>query len=92
MDKTQLFYNLCEVVIFFLPVGGLIWKAAKQAGRIEELEKDLNGLGKKVEGISASNKAAIDEISKNITSLTIAISNINTSLEYIKKSIDEVKK
>lgn len=92
MDKTQLLYNLCEVVIFFLPVGGLIWKAAKQAGRIEELEKDLNGLGKKVEGISASNKAAIDEISKNITSLTIAISNINTSLEYIKKSIDEVKK
>jgi len=92
MDKTQLLYNLCEVVIFFLPVGGLIWKAAKQAGRIEELEKDLNGLGKKVEGISASNQAAIDEISKNITSLTIAISNINTSLEYIKKSIDEVKK
>lgn len=92
MDKTQLLYSLFEVIIFFLPVAALIWKAAKQAGRIEELEKDLNGLGKKVEGISENNKVAIDEISKNITSLTIAISNITTSLEYIKKSIDEVKK
>ncbi|MBR1722813.1 MAG: hypothetical protein IJ727_10090 [Treponema sp.] len=92
MDKSQLLYSLFEVVIFFLPVAGLIWKAAKQSGRIEELEKDLNGLGKKVEGISQTNKQAINEISRNITSLTISISNINTSLEYIKKSIDEVKK
>lgn len=92
MNKSQLLYSLFEVIIFFLPVAGLIWKAAKQAGRIEELEKDLNGLGKKVEGISQTNRQAINEISKNNTSLTISISNINTSLEYIKKSIDEVKK
>jgi len=92
MDKGMLFYTLIEIFIFLMPVGGLIWKAAKQAGRLEELEKDLNGLGKKVEGISETNKHAIDEISKNITSLTISISNITTSLEYIKKSIDEVKK
>ena len=92
MDKGMLFYNLLEVLVFFIPVGGLIWKAAKQSGRLEELEKDLNGLGKKVEGISETNKHAIDEIGKNITSLTISISNITTSLEYIKKSIDEVKK
>lgn len=92
MDKGMLFYNLLEVLVFFIPVGGLIWKAAKQSGRLEELEKDLNGLGKKVEGISETNKNAIDEIGKNITSLTISISKITTSLEYIKKSIDEVKK
>lgn len=88
----MLLYNLIEIIVFFLPVGALIWKAAKQAGRIEELEKDLNGLGKKVEGISETNKLAIEKISENMTTLTISISNITTSLEYIKKSIDEVKK
>lgn len=92
MDKEMLLYNLLELLVFFLPVGGLVWKAAKQSGRLEELEKDLNGLGKKVEGMSETNKQAIGEISKNITNLTISISNITTSLEYIKKSIDEVKK
>lgn len=91
MDKTMI-YNLCETIIFFLPLGALIWKAAKQTGKIDELEKDLNGLGKKVEGISTANRQAIEEISKNITTLTISISNITTSIEYIKKSIDEVKK
>lgn len=88
----QLLYNLIELVVFFLPVGGLIWKAAKQAGRIEELEKDMDGLGRKVSEISESNKRAIDEINRNLTSLSVSMSSINTSLEYIKKSIDEVRR
>lgn len=92
MDKAMIFYNLIEVLVFLLPVGALVWKAAKQSGRIEELEKDLDRLGRKVEDITKTNRQAIEEISKNITALTISISSITTSLEYIKKSIDEVKK
>ena len=92
MDNMQLLYNLIELVVFFLPVGGLIWKAAKQAGRIEELEKDMDGLGRKVSEIGESNKRAIDEINRNLTSLSVSMSSINTSLEYIKKSIDEVRR
>ena len=88
----QLLYNLIELAVFFLPVGGLIWKAAKQAGRIEELEKDMDGLGRKVSEIGESNKRAIDEINRNLTSLSVSMSSINTSLEYIKKSIDEVRR
>lgn len=92
MDKATFFYNLIDSVISLTPLAVLIWKIAQQHGRITELEKDLNGLGKKVEGVITTNRIAIEEISKNITALTIAVSNINTSLEYIKKSIDEVKK
>lgn len=92
MDKAQILYSLIELFIFCVPVGGLIWKAAKQAGRLEELEKDLNGLGKKVEGISEHSREEIKEISNKLNNLSNDMRGIATALEYIKKSIDEARK
>lgn len=92
MEKAQMLYNLIELVIFFVPVGSLIWRAARTSARLDDLEHDLNGIGQK----SREMEKRIETISENyfnsINELKIAIANINISLEYIKKSLEDAKK
>lgn len=91
MKNANLLYNLFQTVIFTLPIAGLIWKAARQAGRIEEMEKDLTELTAKMSKIEDQNNADILEIKNSINSLNIAFTKIDTALQFITKEIKRGK-
>lgn len=91
MTNANLLYNLFQTVIFILPIAGLIWKAARQAGRIEEMEKDLTELTSKISKIEDQNNADILEIKNSINSLNIAFTKIDTALQFITKEIKKGK-
>ena len=91
MNNANLLYNLFQTVIFILPIAGLIWKAARQAGRIEEMEKDLTELTAKISKIEDQNNADILEIKNSINSLNIAFTKIDTALQFITKEIKKGK-
>lgn len=91
MDNADLLYKLLQTIVFLLPICGLIWKAAKQSGRIEEMEKDLNELSAKVTKIEDQNNADIIEIKNSINSLNIAFTKIDTALQFITSEIKKGK-
>lgn len=91
MKNANLLYNLFQTVIFILPIAGLIWKAARQAGRIEEMEKDLTELTAKMAKIEDQNNADILEIKNSINSLNISFTKIDTALQFITKEIKKGK-
>ena len=91
MNNANLLYNLFQTVIFILPIAGLIWKAARQAGRIEEMEKDLTELTAKMAKIEDQNNADILEIKNSINSLNISFTKIDTALQFITKEIKKGK-
>lgn len=91
MKNANLLYNLFQTVIFILPIAGLIWKAARQAGRIEEMEKDLTELTAKISKIEDQNNADILEIKNSINSLNIAFTKIDIAIQFITKEIKKGK-
>ena len=91
MENADLLYKLIQTVLFILPLAGLIWKAARQAGRIEEMERDLNELTAKMAKIEDQNNADILEIKNSINSLNIAFIKIDTALQFITKEIKKGK-
>lgn len=91
MENADLLYKLIQTVLFILPLAGLIWKAARQAGRIEEMERDLTELTAKMAKIEDHNKADILEIKNSINSLNIAFIKIDTALQFITKEIKKGK-
>jgi len=80
MNNATLLYQLITVIGLLIPIGTLIWKAAKQSGKIEELEKRVSHLEKDY-------KADIDEIKESINKLENSLIKIETSIAYIEKSI-----
>lgn len=91
MENADLLYKLIQTVLFILPLAGLIWKAARQAGRIEEMERGLTELTAKMAKIENQNKADILEIKNSINSLNIAFIKIDTALQFITKEIKKGK-
>lgn len=91
MENADLLYKLIQTVLFILPLAGLIWKAARQAGRIEEMERDLTGLTAKMAKIEDQNNADILEIKNSINSLNIAFIKFDTALQFITKEIKKDK-
>lgn len=91
MENADLLYKLIQTVLFILPLAGLIWKAARQAGRIEEMERDLTEITAKMAKIEDQNNADILEIKKAINSLNIAFTKIDTALQFITEEIKKGK-
>ena len=72
MDKAQVLYLTIEAVVFILPIACLIWKAGRQAQKIEEHEKRIIGLEK--------NNLELNEVK-------VDIAEIKTAIMYIKERI-----
>ena len=77
MDKAQALYLTIEAVVFVLPIACLIWKAGKQAQKIEEHEKRIVELEGSVE------KAMLPELNE----LKVDIAEIKTAIIYIKERL-----
>lgn len=72
MDKAQALYLTIEAVVFVLPIACLIWKAGKQAQKIEDHEKRIIELEK--------NNSELNEVK-------VDIAEIKTAIMYIKERI-----
>ena len=84
MTDANLLYQLVSIIVLLIPIGGLIWKAAKQSGKIETLET-------RVSALEATYKTDVDEIKEAISTLKENLVRIETSLSYIEKALKEEK-
>lgn len=92
VSKPYMLYMLLELIVFLVPIGGLIWKAAKQAGKIDDMEKGFSELKKRVEENEKQSQRDISEIKSSITAINVSNAEILTSLKFITDSIVELKK
>lgn len=81
MKETYIF-QLLSTIGLLIPIGTLVWKAAKQAGKIESLEE-------RVDKLEVNYRADIAEIKSNITQINISFAELRTSIKYIKDTIKD---
>lgn len=92
MDKANLLYRIIEIIIFLIPIGSLVWKAAKQSTRIDEMKKQIEILEARVTTNEKETTKNISEIKDSINKINVSNAEILTSLSFICEQIKEVKK
>lgn len=77
MNREQFLYMGLELVIFCIPIATLIWKAGKQAQKIEDHEKRIATLEDQVERT----------LNSELNRMKVDIAEIKTAIMYIKENL-----
>lgn len=91
LNKPYMLYMLIELIVFVIPIGALIWKAAKQSGKIDGMGEKLKKLEARVEKNETQSAKDISEIKASMEKINVNNTQILTSLEFIQDSIKEIK-
>lgn len=70
-------FGIIETVVFLIPLGALIWKAATLANRVTKNEEDIKKMGTVVEKQNDAILQALDKLNESIR-------EIRTEVEVIK--------
>lgn len=73
--------DLIQTIVTLLPVAALIWRAAKMAGQIETLQKELQRLEARTEGEKHATDSVIVTLTAMLNDIKIAVTRIETKLE-----------
>lgn len=79
--SITLLYGIIETVIFLIPLGALIWKAATLASRVSKTETDIKEMKTDIEKkVEKQN----DTILKTLDQLTVAVQELKVEVAVIK--------
>ena len=73
--------DVLQTVVTLLPIAALIWRAAKMAGQIEQLEKDVRRLETETEDEKHATDSVIATLTAMLNDIKIAVTRIETKLE-----------
>lgn len=89
MENSEFLWRLISVIVFVLPIAGLIWKAAVQSARIKDMAEKLRRLEQQVIENEKNSKSDISEIKQSINQINISNAEILTSLSFIKEALSK---
>jgi ABC-type transporter Mla subunit MlaD len=90
MNENQII-SLIQTIIYFLPVLGIVWKASQLSSRVTENEKDINGVGEKLNKWQDKMDSKLEEIDASINSLNIVMSRIEARLTALLEDREKNK-
>lgn len=83
--KSTYIVAVIEAVVFLIPLGTLIWKAAKLSARVEHTERRIDKLTEVVRNQDNSNTVILADIQKSLNTIKISIAKLETKLEDREK-------
>jgi len=82
---------LVQTVVFMAPVLILFYKQGRKDQVLDEVVKDVNGMGKKVAEIRDYQSQALTELKAQINAVNATLIEVTTAMRYISESIKELK-
>jgi len=83
---------LVQTIIFMTPVLILVYKQGCKDQILEEVIKDVNGLGKKVADIRDDQTTTMTELKAQVDSINQTLTRVTTQMEFMTEAIRELKK
>jgi len=83
---------LVQTIIFMTPVLILVYKQGRKDQILEEVIKDVNGLGKKVADIRDDQTTTMTELKAQVDSINQTLTRVTTQMEFMTEAIRELKK
>jgi len=82
---------LIQTIVFVAPVVILFYRQGRRDQVLDEAVKDVNGLGRKVAEIRDYQSQTLSELKAQIDNINNTLIRVTTAMEYISKSIEELK-
>jgi len=83
---------LVQTIIFMTPVLLLVYKQGRKDQIIEEVIRDVNGLGKKVADIRDDQTNALADLKTRVDGISQTLTRVTTQMEFMTEAIRELKK
>jgi uncharacterized protein YoxC len=83
---------LVQTVVFLIPVIILFYKFGRRDQVLDEVVKDVNGIGIKIADIRDNHNHALAELKAQIESVNNTMIKIDTWLDVIKQTLEELKR
>ena len=83
---------LIQTIIFMTPVLILVYKQGRKDQIMEEVIRDVNGLGKKVADIRGYQTNTMTELKAQMDSMNQTLARVTTQMEFMTEAIRELKK
>jgi len=83
---------LVQTIIFMTPVLLLVYKQGRKDQIIEEVIRDVNGLGKKVADIRDDQTNALADLKARVDGISQTLTRVTTQMEFMTEAIRELKK
>ena len=84
MSNSAFLYQLITIIVFLIPVGALVWKAAKHASKIDEHEKRLAKLEETYQSDISEIKQSINQLNIEFTK---SFTELATAINFIKEGL-----
>jgi archaellum component FlaC len=81
-----------QTVVFLAPVLLLFYKQGRKDQVLDEVVRDVDGMGRKVAEIRDHQSQMLSELKSQIESFNSTLIRVTTLVEIITKDIDELKK
>lgn len=78
MDKANYIFMLVEAIVFFIPIGTLIWRMAKLSAKVERHDNEIKEIK-----TSVSDK--IDTLTSSVNNLTVQVVELKTEIRVSKE-------
>jgi peptidoglycan hydrolase CwlO-like protein len=85
-------YMLIQSIVFLTPVVIVFYKQGKKDQHMNELEKDVNGIGKKLSEIKDNQTGTLMELSRKVDGVEKSIVELSTSMKFMTETIKELKR
>jgi|GEM_PF-3359617 len=83
---------LTQTIIFMTPVLILVYKQGRKDQIMEEVIRDVNGLGKKVADIRGDQTNTMTELKAQVDSINQTLARVTTQMEFVAEAIRELKR
>jgi uncharacterized protein (DUF342 family) len=80
--------EIIQSIVFFIPIGLIIWRMSALNSNIQENKKDIDGLGKKIRDQDEKIK---NDLSMKLDKVENTLIELSTSMQFTQRDIEEIK-
>jgi len=91
LEQGQLLIGIIQTVAFLTPVGLLVWRMAKLDSKVNQHERDIDGIGKKVSTISHQSIEVDQQVINQLADMGKRIEGMMASLNHLKDDVRDLK-
>ena len=90
-NMGQFIVMIVQTVVFMAPVLIIFYKQGRKDQVLDEVKKDVDGIGKKVAETRECNDEALSEIKQKMDHIDRTLVQVKTTVEFLIETVKEIK-
>ena len=91
-DTGHFIVMVVQTAVFLAPVLLIFYKQGRKDQVLDEVKRDVDGVGKKVAAICEKNDDALSDLKDKVEQIDRTLVQVRTTLEHIVEDVKELRK